>query len=150
MRIGLAGVAVLAALLPISPALAHRCDNCFEPTSGPPGTVVTVPRSYKVTLNQDHYYAYKRDLYRPNVRTFVLFVASEPRSGVKISVPNVPPGRYAVSAYDGSEGGGHYVYTAFRVTHPSSALPSTGDPSFAWVVIGVIILLLGTRLALLH
>lgn len=145
-RIGIASLALLAVLLPISPAVAHRCDNCFEPTTGPPGTVVTAARSYRVTWNQDHHYTYKT-LYQSKAPTLELFSAPEPRRDVTFIVPDVPPGRYALSAYDGSEGGGHYVYTAFRVTPRSSSLPSTGPSSLAWMIAsGLAGLLLGAQL----
>lgn len=127
-----------------SPALAHRCDNCFEPRFGPPGTVVTAPRAYRVTWNQDHYYGLK-DLYRARARTLSLFDATQPRRGVTIKVPKVTSGRYALSAYDGSEGGGHYAYTAFRVTAPASPLPRTGGSMPTWIAVALMTVLLGMQ-----
>jgi hypothetical protein len=114
-------------------ASAHGpCGTCLSPMSGPPGTEVTTEHTtaYWIIWNgrgdpQDRVLG---PLYRRDAKTTDLVrcgnapPGSSPvllcpvRRSLKFTVPNVPPGRYPVVIYDGSEGGGHYTFDVFRVT----------------------------------
>jgi hypothetical protein len=123
MRIRLLPVPiVLLILLVPSPAAAHRDDEFFSRHEGPPGTVVVIHRAYRVVWNG--FEAPPGALYHPKRRELTLTEVDRPTRNLEIRIPDVAPGRYALLAYDGSEGGGHITWTVFRVL-PGS-LPTTG------------------------
>ena len=136
------GLMVLAA----PPTLAHRCDGCFNTRSGPPGTVVVIWRAYRVEWNGPEVSPQGPSLgpYHPHRRTLTLLSRSEPRRNLRVRVPDVRPGVYSLIAYDGSEGGEHYMWTTFRV-QPSSrkSLAPTGQLVALPVALGVTLLVLG-------
>jgi hypothetical protein len=127
--------ALVLALSYPPPAAGHDpCGPCLSPSSGPPGTKVTITQTtaYWVVWNgrglpQD---ALLRSHYRPMAQTIDLVryalppastAAPDPdvlpaaRRNVRFTVPAVREGTYAVVIYDGSEGGEHYTWDLFRV-----------------------------------
>jgi hypothetical protein len=137
-RLALATLITLIVLAP-AVALAHRWDGAFSVRSGPPGTVVTVFRAYKVVWNPIGLSALGT-VERPKQLTLTLIDRDRPKRNVRFRVPAVPPSTYTVAAYDGSEGGAHYTWTVFRVTRPG--LAETGGPF--WVGLwGVALLVWG-------
>ena len=100
---------------------------CLEPTSGPPGEEVTVVGTvaYRVVWNEAVDY-----MGSPSNRASVPAIPRTERlvngyqkviRGLTFTVPDVPPGRYPVVIYDGSEGGAHYTWDYFNVTAPSES-----------------------------
>jgi hypothetical protein len=72
---------------------------------------------------------------------------ADDRSQLQFVVPDVPPGKYIVVMYDGSEGGRHYTWNTFKVT---GAAPADGeDPTdnqpaqstMAWLIAGGMLVL---------
>ena len=115
-------VAAVALSLP-SVALAHGpCGppDCLSPTSGPPGTEVTIrdTPAYWVMWNfrglpQDGALGPN---YRQGFRTFDLVKLRRARRDVRFRIPKVPPGPYPVTIFDGSEAGHHYTWALLNVT----------------------------------
>jgi hypothetical protein len=115
------------------PGMAHGpCGICLSPTFGTPGTEVAIRHrpAYWIIWNgaglpQD---GALRPVHRKDARTIELVRCSgAPRTSVPVLlcparrnlsfvVPEVPPGRYPVVIYDGSENGFHYTWDLFRVT----------------------------------
>jgi hypothetical protein len=125
-----------------SPAGAHRWNGAFHPRAGSPGTIVTVWRAYKVDWNPD--VDSLGSIYHPRLPTLVLVERSRPVRDLQFRIPDVPAGRYTVIAYDGSEGGSHYLWTNFRVTRPSLATTGIG---LGWLTLsGLTLLALGLSL----
>jgi hypothetical protein len=61
------------------------------------------------------------------------------RTRLSFDVPDVPPGKYLVVVYDGSESGLHYTWETFRVTAgtaPAKDVLPDGDPSPAPLLLG--------------
>lgn len=122
-RVALWTLMTLIVLLP-STALAHRQDGAFSVRSGPPGTMVTVFRAQKVVWNPIGLDNLGTVEHRKQP-TLTLLDLDRPKRTVRFRVPAVPPGRYTVQAYDGSEGGSHYIWTVFTVT--PGLLAETGE-----------------------
>ena len=162
-------LAILA--LATLPARAHGpCgavgSSCLEPYEGPPGTVVTtvdfegvlalwnprpnvlalgVPGSSKVC---DIECAAAKPVYHLDLPMVVLDQAPD-RSRLQFVVPDVPPGKFVVVMYDGSEGGFHYTWDTFKVAAQSPNTELTrGDEPGTWnirwlVAIGLLLLGVG-------
>jgi hypothetical protein len=125
--------AAVVAGISVPPALAHGpCGICLSPTSGPPGTEVTIRHTpaYWIIWNgrglpQD---GALRPVHRRHARTIELVRCSQAppgsapvllcpaRENVTFNVPRVPAGSYPVVIYDGTESGFHYTFDLFRVT----------------------------------
>lgn len=147
-------------------AAAHGPCNCLSPNSGPPGTEVSVGSpSFKIVFSPDRAETVygPKSLWRtrpPGPPPRVVFRTTyryEPRPDPNapsptFDVPEVPPGRYGVVIFDGSEGGQHYTWDFFRVTdasassqakrsdQPNRASPKTAEASSG---VGVMIALAG-------
>ena len=119
MRRAIASTAVLL-LFAAEPAAAHGPCTCLDRFAGAPGQRVEVlSRSIRGVLNprraQIPYGP--RDLWadrRAGVRPRTLYRSRRPRRHT-FRVPSVPPGRYVIAIFDGSEGGSHYTWARFRV-----------------------------------
>lgn len=108
---------------------AHGPCRCLKPSTGPPGAVVRFDGSaFKVVFNPDRpeLPIGPRELWRAHkgaVAPIVVFrrsytYAPRPRRvRARWSVPTVPPGRYPIAIYDGTEGGAHYTWDFFEVTN---------------------------------
>ena len=149
-------VSVGLVLLMVVPAVAHGPCRCLSPSSGPPGQLVEVPRSYdaiEVLWNPDprdlHITALVgtkwHRLYRANERTLSLARRAQP-GALRFRVPKAPPGRYLVVIFDPSEGRPreHFTWASFDVSSP---LPLTGDQAGAWLLSGAGFLIAGLALA---
>lgn len=113
-------------------AAAHGPCRCLKPSSGPPGTVVPFEGpAFKIVFNPDRpeLPIGPRELWRAHDRAVAPIVvfrrsyrySSRPqRAGASWKVPDVPPGRYLVTIYDGSEGGAHYTWDFFAVRSEDS------------------------------
>ena len=111
--------AVVAVVLAIpTAALGHNRCGCLSRTEGRPVALVTIDRqgwtAYRVVWNGRGHSNLNR-YRRRGVPAIELVRFRRPRRGVRFRVPRVPPGRYPVVIYDGSEGGSHYVWELFRV-----------------------------------
>jgi hypothetical protein len=113
---------ILLILLTAPPAAAHRSDEFLSRREGPASTVVVVHRAYRVVWNG--FEAPPGAPYHPQRRELTLIEVQRPVRNLEVQIPNVAPGRYALLAYDGSEGGEHITWTVFRVLPKS--LPRTG------------------------
>lgn len=128
---------LFVALVP-HPAIAHGpCgavgSSCLEPNLGPRGTEVTTegfegvlavwnPRPNILALGVpgsskdcDIKCAEAKPIYHFD-QPLVVLAEADHRSQLQFVVPDVPPGKYIVVMYDGSEGGRHYTWNAFKVT----------------------------------
>jgi hypothetical protein len=57
----------------------------------------------------------------------VVVAEADDRSQLQFVVPDVPPGKYIVVMYDGSEGGRHYTWNTFKVTVTSATTERASD-----------------------
>ena len=135
-------------------AVAHGPCGCLKPSSGPPGTVVPFEGSaFKIVFNPDRpeLPIGPRELWRAHdeaVAPIVVFRRSyrySPRpQRVRASwkVPDVPPGRYLVTIYDGSEGGAHYTWDFFAVRDEDSRAgadrPAADDDGIDTLVVAAV------------
>jgi hypothetical protein len=133
------------ALVP-HPVIAHGpCgavgSSCLEPNEGPPGTEVTTgdfegifavwnPRPNILALGVpgsskecDINCAKAKSIYHFD-QPMVVVAEADDRSQLQFGVPDVPPGKYIVVMYDGSEGGRHYTWNTFKVT---GVAPADGE-----------------------
>jgi hypothetical protein len=153
----LAALAV-ALVLPASAGGHGPCGMCLRPSSGPPGTKVTITHTtaYWVVWNgrglpQD---GSLRPHYRPRAETIDLVryelppaatatpdpdVLPAARRNVRFTVPAVPAGSYPVVIYDGTEGGEHYTWDPFRVTVDEGG---TNWPAIAGAAAAAVVLFL--------
>ena len=114
--------AVLALAAAAEPASAHGpCDpGCLTKYAGFPGERVQVHvKSIRAVLNprRSQIPYGPRALWTARVRDVgarTLYRSSAARRH-SFRVPRVPPGRYVIAIFDGSEGGSHYTWTHFRV-----------------------------------
>jgi hypothetical protein len=136
---------ILLIFLTALPAAAHRSDEFFSRREGPAGTVVVVQRAYRVVWNG--FEAPPGAPYHPHRRELTLIEVPQPTRNLEVRIPDVAPGRYALLAYDGSEGGGHITWTVFRVL--PSWLPRTGMNGLEVTASMLAVLLLVAELALL-
>lgn len=164
---------VLVTLVP-DHAIAHGpcgsvSSSCLEPNEGPPGTEVTTggsggfegilavwnPRPNILALGVpgsskecDIKCAEAKSIYHFD-QPMVVVAEADDRSQLQFVVPDVPPGKYIVVMYDGSEGGRHYTWNTFKVTAASAATEaaSGNDPTQSnrrwFLAVGMLVLGLG-------
>jgi hypothetical protein len=95
---------------------------CLSPTSGPPGTRVAVDwTTWKIVWNGKQSPAPVGYTHDTDQSSLVLFESPDrdPEDGVSFSVPDVPPGTYAVAFYEVGENYQHYRWDTFTVTGSS-------------------------------
>jgi hypothetical protein len=144
-------------------------SSCLEPNEGPPGTEVTTegsggfegilavwnPRPNILALGVpgstkdcDIKCAEAKSIYHFD-QPMVVVAETDDRSQLQFVVPDVPPGRYIVVMYDGSEGGRHYTWNTFKVTAAPAATEGASDnepkqSNMRWfLTIGMLVLGLG-------
>ena len=113
--------------------------RCLDPRSGEPGTRVTIngTLAYRAVWNENVVYG---DGLRSIPLAPIAVLVNRPRAREKLQfvVPEVEPGTYPISIYDGAEVGGHYTWDVFTVTDGEAA-PRT----WAWIVPLVVVGFLG-------
>ncbi|HKI66312.1 MAG TPA: hypothetical protein VJ989_03480 [Solirubrobacterales bacterium] len=137
-------VAFVAVAALCAPAAAHGpCPDCVMPDKAAPGQkLLILDRAYKAVLNpsrgqlelgaRPNCYGCHLDLWKermPGVAPVVLGEWRPPRQHAEVRVPQVPPGRYLLAVYDGSESGTHYTWDFIRVTDQTTK----GAPGIALV-----------------
>lgn len=128
-----AGATVAALQSP--PASAHGpCQGCIEPQRARVGETVRVdyptylaiwnPRKPVLTKGpKPDCYGCGLELWKDRVRGVASQVVFEQRPRVsefQFEIPDVPPGRYLVALFDGSEGAGHYSWNFVTVEGPGA------------------------------
>jgi hypothetical protein len=134
---------VLAVPLPVAGAHGPCGKECLSETSGPPSTDVETrhlkgvlavwnPRPNTLGLGVpgtsaacDVGCARRKSIFHLDVPSLILDEATRP-AVMRFKVPDVPPGRYLVVVYDGSENGFHYTWQPFTVTSGESDEPAEG------------------------
>jgi hypothetical protein len=96
--------------------------GCLQPSSGGPGTRVTIvgTTAYKVVWNENVVYDSELHFHR-GAKTVQLLRLSHGERNVEFVVPRTPPGSYPVAIYDGAEDGQHYTWNVFKVNGSSSS-----------------------------
>ncbi|MCA1701982.1 MAG: hypothetical protein LC808_01400 [Actinobacteria bacterium] len=75
----------------------------------------------------------------------VVLAEADPLAQLQFVVSDVPPGKYIVVMYDGSEGARHYTWNTFKVTGASPAGnedPTDSEPrqsNIAWLFAGAML-----------
>jgi hypothetical protein len=138
----LLGLTIALVLLPSAqahgPCRASVTEvGCLEPSSGPPGTRVTIVGTtvYRVVWNANVFYSDVH--YRRGAKTVQLLSLSHVRRSADFVVPRARPGVYPVAIYDGGEGGEHYTWNSFRVRGSSSSWRTV----VPWFVLPALVLL---------
>jgi hypothetical protein len=86
--------------------------------------------------------------YRPERKTLKLFSRSSRQRGAVFAVPlRVPPGKYLVVIFDGTEGGSHYTWDVFTVVAQGSPLPSKGVEVLPTLIVAGAALIVGYYLS---
>ena len=156
---GLMGSAL--AVLQCGTAAAHGpCNGCVAPSNAQPGQRIKVDYSTylaiwnpgKAPLTKGptpNCYGCQLGLRRDHVSGTPAIIVFEHRPRApefSFAVPDVPPGKYLIALFDGSEGGGHYTWSYVTVAGAGDGRESKDDGSgmlIAAVIVVSVLLISG-------
>lgn len=142
------------------PAAAHGpCPTCVEPAQVSVGDPIDLDyKTYKALLNPNrrqltpgpkpYCYGCQLKLWRQRVAgvpPVELGVWRPRRAELRLPAPDVPPGRYLIALFDGSESGTHYTWDFLRVTEPKG---DDGDADAPFRLLAAVVAVLAATASL--